>query len=469
MKRLLAALALLSTLGGSAAAYGDEPRVVKLAITPAARPVPALRYRLYPAARELRDGNAAGLYYRAILLLTTRGKPDERRASQDRVSELMQLPAEQFPRDEARKLLAQYDSMLNEIDHATNRRTAQWDIPLYEDGVSTLLMEVQEVRGIARVLALQARLAVVEEDFPQALASIRAMLVMAHHVGESGTLVSSLVGVAIAGLAHEQIEFLSTRPNSPNLYWALTALPEPLVSAPRGFESEQAWLEGSLPYLDVLEKGILSQEQAAQLTTALGELVSQSSDGTVLNGSPWELDQSSVLVLPALSSYAECKRQLIERGLSSERAEAMPVVQVLALRWVQDFRDRLDEQIAFTGRPYAEVAETLARLHQEQAETTDNPERFLSGMLLPAVNAANVAFARLAQRIALMRVIEAVRLYAADHHGRLPAQLTDIHAVPIPNDPGTGAPFKYELKDNVGILLPQRFVESLRFELTVAK
>ena len=54
------------------------------------------------------------------------------------------------------------------------------------------------------------------------------------------------------------------------------------------------------------------------------------------------------------------------------------------------------------------------------------------------------AQARLDQRIALLRHVEALRLYAAEHDGTLPANLSDI-SVPLPDDPFTGKPFRYEV------------------------
>ena len=52
--------------------------------------------------------------------------------------------------------------------------------------------------------------------------------------------------------------------------------------------------------------------------------------------------------------------------------------------------------------------------------------------------------ARLDQRIALLRHVEALRLYAAEHNGTLPAKLSEV-SVPLPVDPFTGKPFRYEL------------------------
>ncbi len=47
-------------------------------------------------------------------------------------------------------------------------------------------------------------------------------------------------------------------------------------------------------------------------------------------------------------------------------------------------------------------------------------------------------------RIALLRHVDARRLYVVAHDGRLPAQQSDI-PVPLPDDPFTGKPFRYEV------------------------
>ncbi len=53
--------------------------------------------------------------------------------------------------------------------------------------------------------------------------------------------------------------------------------------------------------------------------------------------------------------------------------------------------------------------------------------------------------ARLEQRMALLRHVEALRMYAESHEGKLPTKLADI-AVPLPNDPFTGKPFVYKVE-----------------------
>src|SRR5205823_8341543 len=70
-------------------------------------------------------------------------------------------------------------------------------------------------------------------------------------------------------------------------------------------------------------------------------------------------------------------------------------------------------------------------------------DRGLFGGLVPAMLKVRRAQSRLEQRVALLRHVEAVRMYAAAHDGKLPAKLSDC-PVPLPDDPLTGKPFRYE-------------------------
>lgn len=444
--------------------YGDDVEVVQLAITPAVRPQPAMRYRLYPAARELQAGNAAALYYRAILHMMSPGRQAER----GKLDTYFGMTPSEIPRQEARHALSAYQSAIDEAILAGHRSRAEWDIPLREGGISTLLPELQECRSLARALALKARLDALDGDFQAALESLEAMIVMARHISESGTLISSLVGVAIVGAATAEIQHLAELPGSPNLYWALTALPDPLIDMQTGIESEQLWMNASIPYLNVLESSVLSSQQAAEMADKLGELVVEAG-GTIAQNVPPELGlrPTAAALAPALGSYAANKRQLIARGFEPAQVESMPVIQVIVLRWVQTFRDMLDEETAFASRPHAEVANYLNSFDESQQSVSQQPEGFLAGLLLPAVSSAKSAFTRQSQRIALLRVIEALRLHAATHDGKLPGSLAEIDAVPIPLDPATGQAFDYRLDGATAIIRPAQLIIELRYELTV--
>jgi hypothetical protein len=72
--------------------------------------------------------------------------------------------------------------------------------------------------------------------------------------------------------------------------------------------------------------------------------------------------------------------------------------------------------------------------------------------VLPGLEAVMRVELRLDRQIAALRVIEAVRIYAAEHNGTLPEALDQITEVPVPDDPANGAPFIYRAADSAAIL-----------------
>jgi hypothetical protein len=72
----------------------------------------------------------------------------------------------------------------------------------------------------------------------------------------------------------------------------------------------------------------------------------------------------------------------------------------------------------------------------------------IASLLLPAVEKVYFSQARIDRKIAALRCIEALRLYAAAHGGALPDRLDQITEVPIPDDPVVGRPFEYSHSGN---------------------
>ncbi len=85
------------------------------------------------------------------------------------------------------------------------------------------------------------------------------------------------------------------------------------------------------------------------------------------------------------------------------------------------------------------------------------------------MGAAQSAVARNDREIAVLRTIEALRMYAAANEGRLPEKLSDL-TVPVPIDAVTGKPFEYQLRDDTAVIegppLPGIL---LRLEIKVAR
>jgi hypothetical protein len=125
--------------------------------------------------------------------------------------------------------------------------------------------------------------------------------------------------------------------------------------------------------------------------------------------------------------------------------DALPVIQVVMLHSLRQFNRFQDEIYKWWAVPYAESREGMAKVESQLREAKRTLEGLPFTELLPAVDKVRFASVRLDRRIAALRCVEALRLYAAAHEGKLPAALTDIKEVPIPLDPVLGKPFDYQV------------------------
>jgi hypothetical protein len=143
-----------------------------------------------------------------------------------------------------------------------------------------------------------------------------------------------------------------------------------------------------------------------------------------------------------------------------------------------DYDKHLDELSKWEQEPYYQVA---ARL-DEVVRTTESLRRFPLGQpafpfgayAVPAVGRIVLIRERLERQFAALRCVEAIRLYAAEHGGKLPVTLAGIKEVPLPVCPVTGQPFTYRLRGETALLsapeVPaqaRRVIQPLAYEITI--
>ena len=127
-----------------------------------------------------------------------------------------------------------------------------------------------------------------------------------------------------------------------------------------------------------------------------------------------------------------------------ERVRLFPADQVILLDEKRALVVRVDEVMKTINLPlwHAEVVgNSYKRIKELRGPRVP---ALIADEFVPAVDQVVRARARLDQRIALLRHVEALRLYAAEHNATLPAKLSDV-TVPLPDDPITGEPFRYEV------------------------
>jgi hypothetical protein len=434
-----------------------EPPAVKLVLYPSAAPRPALRYQLLPPLLDRRPGNAAVLYNKTfaeqLAFLTEFGKG----GLWQKIDKWLEVPLGDPREKELRKpwessaqvFRGRGGGMFDNLDRAARCESCDWQLPIREqEFFSILLPELQETRTCARLLTTKARLEIADGKFDDAVRTLQTGYALARHVGQGQTLIHGLVGLAESGIMSKRVEDWAQTPGAPNLYWALTWLPRPLIDFRPGLEAELSMIYLSYPELRNLESAKYSAERWREMLEKTVDRMLRWSDGR------GELPRSLVSTAAALRGYPMAKRALIAWGRPAAEVEAMPVAQVIMIYTMRTYEELRDDIFKWFAVPYpegragaAEAEQSLQRAAREWREALP-----IASLVLPAIESARFAELRAERTIAMLRIVEAIRLYGAAHERRLPDELAEIKDVPVPADPVTGKPFLYQHTYGTAIL-----------------
>ncbi len=433
------AVCCIALIAFAVPSLADQPAppaetLIRLTVYPMGEPKPALRYLLLPELKEMNPGNPIQAYLRCF---SEQQHFFFNKETCDRRDKFLTMPLKELPLPE----LQDYGrSALAQADWAARLDKPDWQIllKLKTDGVGLLLPDVQQMRMLANSLKVRFRAEVAMHRYDDALRTAKTMFALARHLGEHPTVIGGLVGVAIATIAIGPLEEMLEQPGCPNLYWALTNLPAPLVSFEMGMQGERVLVQGELRDID--ESNPMSAEQISKVIQHLDDLYKMTNEKKSF---------------PSVQKYVDmrakddgklnaARRHLAEFGLSEERVQSFPAQQVILVDEKLKFEIRRDEVMK------------LMSLATWQVEQVGGPIGMPNGnelfdLFVPALRKVRRAQGRLEQRVALLRNVEGLRLFAADHDGRLPATLSEV-AVPLPVDPYTGQPFRYQLDGQTGHL-----------------
>ena len=437
-KRWMIVLLMLCQVLGPCVAGAQEDTSIQLrslTLSPMAEAREALKIRLQTRMSEQKNANAAVLYHSAAAQCPEDGEDK----LYDKLDQWRDMPTDELPRDEVRKALHQFRASFRLIELAVVRSHCEWDMPI-EEGFAMMMPSLATYRRIAFALSLKLRLEIADGQVDEALATLTSGLAMARGIGEGPTLIQDLVGIAIGAMMFRHVGDFMAMPEAPNLYWALTDLPVPLISLRQSMSYEYDMMYWEIPELRDLGQKVLSDAQASAL---VNKMFKKFADAGM-----WENMASKLLPLGwVMVHYVDAKAFLADRGFEASRIEAMPAAQTVMLYQFQEFKEVRDTAFKWFSLPYAEYR---MRAHEYDKAVSAVRQRGLKSnlftMFLPALSRIRFLEARVSRDIELIRVLEALRMHAADQ-GAFPKTLADVTVVPVPKDPVTGEPFLYEYED----------------------
>jgi len=433
--------------------------VVKMKLRPAAAPVPAMKYALLPEVRDLKPGNAALLYQRAHAPEWTRAYFNSNQQLKN--DAYMEMPLGKLQRD---KILLP-SGPLKELDLAARRENCDWEMTprLRAEGYNLLVPDIQAMREYAQVLALRSRLDIQDGKFDQAIYGLQTGFAMSRHVNENPFLISSLVGMAIGQTMLDRVEEVMQMENAPNLYWSLADLPRPFIDLRRPWQGEKLVIDSLLPEI----RAALNDPKLPAVDTQKLQTFVKMNWGQLAG-----IDRMSLAFFVA-RAYPAAGKYLLANGYSVDQVKALPVTQVSLMYTLALCDQSFDNLYRWQNFPFWQAWRRIGKeeVILRNRMNKDWEAMTLARAIVPGTAKVLLSQARLDRHIAILQLIEAIRLHA-DAEGKLPEALEDIRIVPIPLDPMTGKNFDYECVGNTVVLNapPPPNVDSvhnsLRYELT---
>jgi hypothetical protein len=397
---------------------------VRLNVRPMAAPKPALKYLLLPEVRELNPGNPAQYYLRCFA--EQRNFFFSKEATTARTNYL----AMPLPELAKAKLDGYGGSALRQADWAARLDPIDWEVlqRVQTEGMDLLLPELGPLRILGLGLKVRFRSEVAERNYENAVRSAKTMLALARHFGDYPAEAANRNGLWVADQAVDVLEEMVQQPGCPNLYWALTDLPSPLVDLRKGFQGMRSLVSADLEPLrsNVPMTEAEIEKLVSHLSGSLGFARQQAGQA------PRSLRAELKARLKGPERVQAAAARLVEAGLG-EAVRKYPPGQIILLDEKRDYETRRDESMKVLS---------LAPWQIDALGVIEPAPDGLFTDLLPQVIKGRRAQALLEQRLGMVRHVEALRLYAAGHDGKFPAKLTDV-GVPLPLDPFTGKPYVY--------------------------
>jgi hypothetical protein len=462
----------------------SDVEVVKLNVYPAPLPRPALKYRLLPGYADQTPGNAALLYYQVFQNIDyengvrdglSRNIKDEKESEKfwtasDKLSEWQETPLNELPKDEIHKLLDSVSPWWFEyVKLASCRMECNWGEPIsyIDNPFDVILVQAQLSRNMARILVMKARLELAEGKPEEAIETLQMGLALSQNIGKGKVpLVNHLTGLAIAGMMRFQLLDLTQVKGSPNLYWSLNILPHPFLSYKESMETEEAAIEKLMPELREAKTGRHSPEQWQNIWETLVERY-ESYEKLIFFNKPITLDAKKLLT----ENYPKAKEYLIGNGRTREDVESMAPAQVILLYSADIWEEQQDDITTWMSVDYSQWPTGMRDGTNDITEKYKEREVIPFSRIASALSAVVRAQGRMERDFTSLRIIEALRLYAYNHEGKLPESLDDIKEVPIPqSNPLTGKPFPYHLEDDTAVLLSDGHISTnYEYRIKIAK
>jgi hypothetical protein len=431
--------------------------------------------QLYPGYPELTPGNRV----QGLLKVFMEQDNFFKLVNSEEWHNELQLPLAEFKAKSKHRAIAggiaygdKYVKMMGYLDRGARMKSIEWNeyFELRSDGFYLLLPEVQKMRSLAAVLAMRMRNEIVTGEFYKASVSIQTMFGIAQALEQHPCLIGNLVGLSIANYAINGIEELIQQPGCPNLFWALCELPTPLLSPRMAIGGEKIFLTSQFGRFLTTDRPLTDREIESFLNE-MDELLKPEDQRGGVSSFIKSAKVRFALAVTDESRMRSRRDRLVHNGVNADVVKAMPSMQIAIIDEFERYKVLRDEFFKAYLLPFHQAEPWLKKSDDESKKARTRGD-IIGPALLPAVWQGKLAQARIDQRVAHLRAIEAIRLHAHQNGGKLPATLAAT-GLPLAVDPFNGKNLSYEVMDEVATLAGedtrQGEINNRKFSITVVK
>jgi hypothetical protein len=320
-----------------------------------------------------------------------------------------------------------------------------------------MLEHIQQMRSLARVLQGKANWEIRNGKFDDAVKTIRLGLRLSEHVKTSDfpCLVTELVGIAIQGIMLSELHLLSAQPDAPNLYPALTQVIEPAGLFQKSLQGEQYWLFSRENVQEVFERmdSATDEEYKQVFDEIVTTFMSASFAGYGDIRENKDHNPANFKTLACIACYPYGKARLLKQGLTDDEIDQMSTYRVVVPYVLEEIKAAYDLLIVASAFPVGSQHTAIVFDDRDATNISDSPAKIYLALLMPAVQAAKTAFLRQELYLDLLKIVEAIRYYAAVHDGQLPESLEAMEELYVPTvNPMDNKPYVYRTEGNTAII-----------------
>ncbi len=398
-----------------------------------------LNLSFFPRSFERKQGNAAVI----LLRLASTENPRAWKSYAAKLKCMLAKERAEFTPQAARVETPLVD--FSELRRAAYCREASWQYPSIGEQLNCFvdIPGMSNIRVRLRGLAVDCRADIAEGKLDDAVEKITVGLGVIAHCEAAPIALAKVIQIDNASLFLDRIEEMQQHSKSPNLYWALSQIPAPFINLHTALDWERHTLHRETGIKEL--EDICGEQEWKIVRQRLQRIVSEQTSPRA-----FVLFERGDAAQPLAGDLATVREQLLETLPSLIGKVPKMSEDELIVNWFFAMRQaEWDRILRGMLLPPPQGLPLIRKAYRRHWAMQTRP---VYSRQVPEITDIYTGAWSLRRRIDILRIVEAIRDFAARNGGVLPESLEAITELPVPDDVMTAQPFRYCVTDGIAYL-----------------